>query len=83
MAHPFSGIETGYRTQIEDRTWDANCGWDAFAILAMLGDGTVVSPSPLDGTRSRWTVEGGRVEQKGIVHFVVRASEFWDDIEFT
>ena len=82
MAHPFSGVETPYRTEIGERSWWANCAWDAFGILILLGDGRVVA-NPLGRFETVWTVRGGRVEPDGIVHFVVPAARFWDDIGFT
>lgn len=83
MAHPFSGIRTAYRARIGDRTWQANCGWDAFAILSLLGDGEVLADSPLDATTSAWRVGDGVVSPGGFIHFVVPARSFWDDIAFT
>lgn len=82
MAHPFSSMPTDYRTQIGDRSWWASCAWDAFGILALLGDGRVVSTSP-GRTESVWTVRDGVVEPDGVVHFVVPAKSFWEDIGFT
>lgn len=83
MAHPFSGIRTAYRARIGDRTWQANCGWDAFAILSLLGDGEVLTDSPLDTTTWAWRVGDGVVSPGGFMHFVVPARSFWDDIAFT
>jgi len=82
MAHPFSTLQTGYRAQIGDRSWLANCAWDAFAILALLGDGTVIADGPIR-QETMWNVTDGVVEPDGFVHFVVPAAEFWDDIGFT
>lgn len=82
MAHPFSSVQTGYRAEVGERSWWANCAWDAFGILALLGDGRVVA-NPLGRSKSEWTVRDGRVEPGGLVHFVVPAARFWDDIEFT
>ena len=82
MAHPFSTVPTGYRAEIGDRVWSANCAWDAFGILALLGDGNAVA-SPLGRSESVWTVSDGVVEPGGVVHFVVPAARFWDDIGFT
>ena len=82
MAHPFSGVPTDYESQIGERSWWANCGWDAFAILALLGDGDVVARTHDDAT-VRWSVEDGVVNPDGLVHFVVPPSRFWDDIGFT
>ena len=82
MAHPFSSVPTDYQSQIGDRVWWANCAWDAFGILALLGDGRVVATSP-GQPESVWTVNDGSVAPDGLVHFVVPARQFWDDIGFT
>ncbi|MCH8899891.1 MAG: hypothetical protein IH942_05275 [Acidobacteria bacterium] len=82
MAHPFSGVSTDYRSRIGNSAWWANCGWDAFGILALLGDGEVVDKSG-NGGEPAWTVADGVVTPAGLVHFVVPAAQFWDDIAFT
>jgi hypothetical protein len=81
MAHPFSGVDTGYRAQINGRSWFANCAWDALAIVALLGDGTGRATGR-DGVID-WSVVGGRVSPDGLVHLLVPAAQFWDDIGFT
>jgi len=79
MAHPFSGVETGYRAVIGDRWWHANCAWDSLAILALLGDGDATGPDGLV-----WHVDDGEVDSRGgVIHLTVPAREFWDDIGFT
>jgi hypothetical protein len=78
MAHPFSSVATGWEAVVGDRTWHANCAWDALAILALLGDGSIRR----DGTET-WRIVDGRVEPEGIIHFVVPPREFWADIGFT
>ena len=78
MAHPFSGIPTPYRAVIGDRSWNANCAWDALAILSLLGDGEARCPGDLV-----WTVTGGTVSPEGLIHLLVPARLFWEDIGFT
>lgn len=78
MAHPFSGVRTAYSSHIENRWWSANCAWDSLAILSLLGDGEAHGPNDLV-----WKVEGGVVTPAGIVHLVVPARSFWDDVAFT
>lgn len=81
MAHPFSGVETAYQAVIGDQSWYANCAWDALAILALLGDGEARASG---ATRELvWKVEDGSVTPRGIVHLLVPAKNFWDDIGFT
>ena len=82
MAHPFSGVATDYQSLIDERRWWANCGWDAFAILGLLGDGTVLARLS-DGTEAAWSVRNGVVSSEGLVHFLVPPRSFWDDIAFT
>src|SRR6476469_5660576 len=36
MAHPFSGVPTTFRVAIGERTYWANCAWDALGIPAAL-----------------------------------------------
>ncbi len=83
MAHPFSGIETDFVVETRDRRWFANCVWDGLSILALLGDGQLATHSPATGEALRFTVANGIVSGEGIVHFLVPARRFWDDIDFT
>ncbi|HEU4895557.1 MAG TPA: organomercurial lyase [Acidimicrobiia bacterium] len=78
MAHPFSGVSTPYRAVTGDRSWFANCAWDALAILSMLGDGDAIGERGLV-----WRVRQGVVAPNGLVRLVVPARNFWDDIGFT
>lgn len=84
MAHPFSGVPTGYVVTANDgrRFW-ANCAWDALAIPSLVGDVTVEVKSPVDGERWTYTVENGAISTHHLVHFLVPAAHFWDDIGFT
>lgn len=81
MAHPFSGIDAGYRAHVDGRSWHANCAWDALAIVALLGDGTG-RVTGRDGVID-WQVERDRVAPNGLIHLLVPAIRFWDDIGFT
>ena len=81
MAHPFSGVETSYQAVISVQSWFANCAWDALAILALLGDGEARASGAAG--ELVWKVEDGRVTPRGIVHLLVPAKNFWDDVGFT
>jgi Alkylmercury lyase len=81
MAHPFSGIETSYQAVVADQSWYANCAWDALAILALLGDGEARATGAAG--ELVWKVEDGQVSPRGIVHLLVPAKNFWEDIGFT
>ena len=83
MAHPFSAVESDFIVRIGDRRWYANCAWDGLSILALLGDGTLDTHSPGTGKAIRFEVADSRVIGEGLVHFLVPARAFWDDIGFT
>ena len=83
MVHPFSGVASDFLVTIGERTWFANCVWDGLSILALLGDGTLETHSPATGEAITLTVRNGAVEGNAVVHFLVPARHFWDDIVFT
>jgi hypothetical protein len=83
MLHPFSGVETDFVVNAKGRTWFANCGWDGLAILGLVGDGRLETHSPQTGEAIRLDVEDHRVVGRALVHFLVPAKRFWDDIGFT
>jgi hypothetical protein len=89
MAHPFSGIETDFVVSAGGRRWFANCVWDGLSILALFdggdggGGGALDTHSPATGAPLRFEVSAGAVQGEGIVHFLVPARRFWDDIGYT
>jgi hypothetical protein len=83
MAHPFSGIASDFGVTIGGRTWFANCVWDGLSILALLGDGALETHSPATGESITLMARCGLVHGDAVVHFLVPARHFWDDIVFT
>ena len=83
MAHPFSGVASDFLVTVGARTWFANCVWDGLSILALLGDGKLETHSPATGEPITLTACDGVVQGGAIVHFLVPARHFWDDIVFT
>ena len=83
MAHPFSAVESDFIVRIGDRRWYANCVWDGLSILALLGNGALDTHSPGTGAAIRFEVVDGQALGAGLVHFLVPARSFWDDIGFT
>lgn len=83
MAHPFSAVPTDFVVTIGERRWFANCVWDGLAILGLLGDGALDTHSPQSTQPIRFVVTGGQVQGDGLVHFLVPARSFWDNIGFT
>jgi hypothetical protein len=86
MLNPFSAVETPYRVEAGGRSWFANCAWDALGIPGALHtDGAVVSACPDCGEELELDVQEGRLIRGAelLVHFVVPARHWWDDIAFT
>lgn len=85
MALPFSGIPTDFLVTSGDRSWYANCAWDALAIPTALHTDATIHTSWY-GTREKLVLEvaGGEVTPgDGYVGFAVPARHWWDDIVFT
>jgi hypothetical protein len=84
MANPLSAVETPYRVETARGSYYANCAWDAFGVVAMLGTDGVVATSCADcGEPLELRVAGGELEAEGVAHFLVPASRWWDDIGHT
>lgn len=85
MALPFSASPTPHRVVSSDRSWYANCAWDAFAIPALMNcDARVESTCPDCDAPIVYRIEHGRLlDPHGVVHFAVPAAHWWDDIRFT
>ena len=85
MALPFSAVPTPHRVIGGDRSWFANCAWDAFAIpLLINGDARVETTCADCEAPIVYRIEQGRLlDPHGVVHFAVPAAKWWDDIAFT
>ena len=86
MALPFSNRPTAYRVESGGRVWDANCAWDAVALVPLLGleAARIVDSGESDREPRVLRVEDrALVERDGVVSFARPASRWWDDILFT
>ena len=85
MANPFSAVPTPHRVETGDRSWYANCGWDAFGIPAALGvDGHISSACPDCREPIEIDVHDRRPSPGAhLFHVVVPAERWWDDVVFT
>jgi len=84
FAPPFAGIETRFRVSILDRTWSAPCAWDSFGIPAALrADADITTACAESGEPIACGVRGGHAYGSGIIHLLVPAARFWDDIVYT
>jgi hypothetical protein len=85
MAPPFSGVPTPHRVAVAQRTYSANCAWDALGIPAALHrEGVVHSSCGQSGTplRLRVGLEGPEPSD-WLFHCQVPAARWWADLVFT
>ena len=92
MAAPFSGVRTDFRVRAGERSYYANCIWDALGIPAMLAgagrDAEVeIETRCLDcADELTLAVRAGEVTARPgspVAHFAVPAARWWADIVFT
>lgn len=92
MAHPFASDDSGTtfipdaRTeQVPMERYSVNCPWDGLALAGLLGvDGDVRTSDAWSGDPLRLEVQAGRLRASTtVLHFLVPAARFWDDIGFT
>jgi Alkylmercury lyase len=83
-APPFSVIPTPFRVHAGDSSWYAPCAWDAFGIPAALKrDADIDAQCAWSGEPIPCGVANGEAYGNGVIHLLVPASHFWDDIAYT
>ena len=89
MAFPFSAIATPFRVTTRERTYFANCAWDALAFHAMLGEADVDVDSWCHHCAAPIRIElrGGRATRvepvEALVYLALPPTRWWDDIVST
>ena len=85
MAPPFSGVPTQHVVTAGDRSFFANCAWDALGIPAALRTPATVH-SRCEQSMEPFHLDvglDGPQSSDWLFHCVVPASHWWDDIVFT
>jgi len=83
-APPFSAVPTGFQSAADGARWFAPCAWDVFGIPAALGrDATIEARCGWSGEPISCEVRRGRAHGAGVIHLLVPAAHFWDDIVHT
>jgi alkylmercury lyase-like protein len=85
MAGPFASTKTPYRVAGQRVTWWANCAWDMLGV-AMISRESVRIDSQCTDCGEPLTLRSGpneRPDFDGVVHFLVPARHWYDDIGFT
>ena len=83
-APPFSLVPTAFRVRAGRSSWHAPCAWDAFGIPAALDtDARIDAACAWSGEPIPCGVEHDRPYGTGVIHLLVPAAHFWDDIGYT
>ena len=87
MAGPFSAAKTAYRVTGSRTSWWANCAWDMLGIPVIVGQTVEIEAACTDcGDAMHMRVDpvaGPPPNAEGLVHFLVPARRWYDDIGFT
>ena len=84
-APPFAVLPTPFRVRAgAGSSWFAPCAWDAFGIPAALQhDADIDARCAWSGEPIACGVAGGAAYGEGVIHLLVPAAHFWDDIAYT
>jgi DNA-binding transcriptional MocR family regulator len=81
---PFSLMPTAFQAAADGMSWYAPCAWDAFGIPAALHrDAAIDARCAWSGETIACGVGNGRAYGDGVIHLLVPAAHFWDDIAYT
>ena len=85
FANPFAAGPAPFRIKTGRRVYHAICAWDALGVLAALqSDGTVQSACPdCDQPISVSVRHGALARAEAVVHFLVPAARWYEDLGFT
>ena len=85
MAGPFAGEETGYRVSGKRATWFANCAWDMLGVAMIAREWVTIETRCGDcGETIRLSADHESPSRENlVVHFLVPARRWYDDIGFT
>jgi len=83
-APPFAADETGFRVDANGKSWFGVCAWDAFGVPAALhADARIRAACAWSGEPIECGVRDGAAFGTAVVHLLVPAARFWDDIFYT
>lgn len=85
MAPPFAASPTPFLVTVGERSWFANCVWDAYGIAAALhADARIAASCACCVEAMSLEVRDGvAVAAPGVAHFAVPAAHWWDDLPYT
>ncbi len=86
MCGPFSAVATRFRVHGAHASWWANCAWDMLGVPASLGVSARVETSCAccdEPATIAVDAESGPASIEGLVHILLPARRWYDDIGFT
>ena len=85
MAGPFSAAETAYRVTLGRRQWWANCAWDMFGVAVIVGATVRVDARCTDCGEAISVICDPEAppNDDAVVHFLLPARRWYEDIGFT
>jgi hypothetical protein len=86
MAGPFAASPTEYKVVGRHTQWFANCAWDMLGIASIVGEPVHIDARCGDcGEAMTFDVDASDAEldDDSVVHFLVPAAHWYDDIGFT
>lgn len=85
MANPFSGVPTGFRVQVGNKKYYANCAWDTFGIAAALhADAAIEAFSSQTQEPLRLSIHNETIGgDPAVIYFRVPFAHWYDDLVFT
>jgi DNA-binding transcriptional MocR family regulator len=84
-AAPFWAVPTAFHVQSGRHAWWASCIWDALGIPAMLGQKAMITTGCgcCDSAMALSARKGRLLRAKGVIHFAVPASRWYENVVFT
>jgi hypothetical protein len=87
MAGPFSALETPYRVFGHGAQWFANCAWDMLGVAVIVNEPVRIEARCSDcGEPMSFQVDPARGSVRpndAVVHFLLPARRWYEDIGFT
>lgn len=86
MAGPFSAGESAHKLSDGKTTWWANCAWDMFGVAMLVGRSLVAEATCADCGEAlavQCDPHAPPPAHAGVVHFLLPARQWYDDIGFT
>lgn len=86
MAGPFSAAPSAYRLSDGTTTWYANCAWDMFGVAVLVGRPLIAETACPDCDGPMVVAchpDRPPVSGSAVIHFLLPARRWYDDIGFT